>query len=296
MPLNWINYDEYFNEPRDQKAMDEPARQELERIAAGILQLRDDSLRSLWGRCSPPGVNAQTVVQVESTIPHRFTDLCRNKAIGVKIFKKGKGSKLIHDHTHSRNKLPGLPNSLVQNVYGAGEHEGICYLIQEWIEGDSLETYLKRKTPLASDAAQQLLSDLFEGIIIPIWSAGTIWWDIRAANFCVTERDGKLRLVLIDTDSLLAYADEILETPHVFTKRDKGKTSALKRLKTIVKNVVLSSLPEEVLKVSKNKLERQIKTSLNESLCFFEKSGRLQNGADFYRALKNKIISSQIHS
>lgn len=259
MPLNWKNYDEYFEHPRDQKPLDEPARQEVERLTVGILQLNDEYLRLLWGHCSPPGVNAQTVVQVESAIPHRFTDLSGNKAIGVKIFKKGKGSKLIQDHTHSRNKLPGLPNNLVQNVYEAGEHEGICYLIQEWIEGDSLETYLTRKTPLPPDVAQQLISDLLDGIIVPLWSAGTIWWDIRAGNFCVTERDGKQRLVLIDTDSLLAYADEIIGTPNVFTKRAKGKITALKRIKTIVKNVLLSSLPEACPKLSKIETKRQLK-------------------------------------
>ena len=268
MPLNWINYDEYFNQPRDQKPIDDHARQEVERLAAGILKLNDDAQRSLWGHCSPPGVNAQTVVQVESAIPHRFTDISRNKAIGIKIFKKGKGSKLIQDHTHSRNKLPGLPNSLVQNVYEAGEHEGIYYLIQEWIEGESLETYLRRKNSLPPDVAQHLLSDLLDGIIIPLWSAGTIWWDIRAGNFCVTEQDGKLRLVLIDTDSLLAYADEILRTPNVFTRRDKGKTTALKRIKTIVKNVVLSSIQEDCPKLSKIEAERQLKTILNEYQVF----------------------------
>lgn len=245
MPLNWANYDEYFTEPRDQKAIDEAARQELESTAAEILQLDDKSKESVWGSCSPPGVYAQTVVQVESTIPHRFAARCGNKAIGVKIFKKTKGTKLIHAHTHMRNKLPGLPNTLVQDVYIADEHHGTCFLVQEWIEGESLETYLKRKTHLPPDVALQLLCDLLEGIIIPLWSAGTIWWDIRAGNFCVTKRDGILRLVLIDTDSLLAYADEIIETPNVFTKRDKGKTTALKRIKTIFANLVLLTIPRK---------------------------------------------------
>jgi len=223
MPLNWTNYDEYFDQPRDQDPIDEHARQELEGIAAGILKLSTDSMGSLWGHCSPPGLFAQTVVQVESSIPHRFTDSCRNKAIGVKIFKKGKGLNLVHAHTHFRNELPGLPNSLVQDVYEAGEYEGTCFLIQEWIEVDALDTYLNRNALLPQDVVQQLLSDLIEGIIIPLWSGGTIWWDIRAGNFCVTERDGKPRLVLIDTDSLLAYAEEILNTPPCFYKTRQRK-------------------------------------------------------------------------
>ena len=98
----------------------------------------------------------------------------------------------------------------------------------------------------------------------------------RAVNFCVTERDGKQRLVLIDTDSLLAYAEEIIETPLVFTKRDKGKVAAMKRIKTIATDLVLLTIPWEKLKGSKTQLELQIKSILNETLAPFEQSGPLQ--------------------
>jgi len=292
MSLNWKNYDGYFNHPRDQQQIDENTKLEIEKIAAEILGLDDEKLKSTWGSCSPPGVFAQTVVRVESSIPHRFTSICQNKAIGLKIFKNGKGCKMVHGHTHSRRKLPGLPNDFVQEVYDADEHNGTFFLVQDWIEGESLETYLNRKTHLPPDVAQQLLKDLFEGIIIPLWSAGTSWWDIRAGNFCVTERDSKQRLVLIDTDSLLAYADEIIETPLVFTKRDKGKVFALKRIKTISTDLVLLAIPEENLKGSKTQLELQIKSILNETLAPFEQSGPLQNGAECFKSLEDKIVKT----
>ena len=290
MPLKWKHYDAYFNDPRDQQQIDDNRKIEIERIAGQILHLDAQTMQSTWGSCSPPGVSAQTVVRVESSIPHRFTGICQNKAIGLKIFKNGKGCKLVHGHTHSRRKLPGLPNDFVQEVYDAGEHNCTFFLVQDWIEGESLETYLNGKTHLPPDVAQQLLKDLFEGIIIPLWSAGTSWWDIRAGNFCVTERDSKQRLVLIDTDSLLAYADEIIETPLVFTKRDKGKVFALKRIKTIATDLVLLAIPEENLKGSKTQLELQIKSILNETLAPFEQSGPLQNGAECFKSLEDKIV------
>jgi len=135
--------------------------------------------------------------------------------------------------------------------------------------------------------AIQLLSDFFEGILLPLWSAGTIWWDIRASNFCVAERDGKQRLVLIDTDSLLAYAEEIIETPHVFTKRNHGKVTALKRIKTILTDLVMLTIPKENLRGSKTKLELQVKSILNEMFAPFEKSGPLQNGVECFKSLKD---------
>ena len=293
MPLNWKNYDEYFNDPRDQQQIDDSTKLDIERIAAAILQLDTETLSLPWGACSAPGVFAQTVVRVDSTIQHRFTGVSQNKTIGLKIFKKGKekhSRKLVNDHKHLRARMPGMPNSFVQDVYAADEHNGTFFLVQEWIEGESLESFLANQTPTTPELAKQLLSDLFEGILIPLWSAGTIWWDIRAGNFCVAERDGKQRLVLIDTDSLLAYAEEIIETPHVFTKRNHGKVTALKRIKTIVTDLVLLAIPEENLKGSKTQLELQIKSILNETLAPFEQPGPLQNGAECFKSLEDKIF------
>ena len=292
MSLIWDTYDEYFNLPRDQQQIDDNRKIEIERIAGEILHLDAQTIKSNWGSCSPPGVFAQTVVRVESSIPHRFTGICQNKPLGLKIFKNGKGRKLVHGHKHSRSKLPGLPNELVQGVYDADEHNGTFYLVQEWIAGDSMENILKNETPLTMEAARQLLSDLLEGILLPLWSAGTIWWDIRAGNFCVTERDGKQRLVLIDTDSLLAYAEEIIETPLVFTKRNHGKVTALKRIKTIVTDLVMLTIPEDKLRGSKTKLELQIKSILNETLAPFEQPGPLQNGVEGFKSLEDKIFKT----
>jgi serine/threonine protein kinase len=289
MSLNWNNYDEYFNHPRDQQQIDENTKLEIERIAAEILGLDDETLKSNWGSCSPPGVFAQTVVRVESSTPHRFSGICQNKAIGLKIFKKGKGRKLVLDHKHLRNKLPGLPNDFVQEVFDAGEHNDTFYLVQEWVAGNSLENFLANQTPTTPEVAIQLLSDFFEGILLPLWSAGTIWWDIRAGNFCVTERDGKQRLVLIDTDSLLAYAEEIIETPHVFTKRNHGKVTALKRIKTIVTDLVMLTIPKENLRGKRSSIEKQIRAIADACLVDFDQHGRLENGQQSFETLIERL-------
>jgi len=288
MPLNWNNYDEYFNDPRDQQQIDDSTKLDIERIAADILQLYTETLSLPWGACSAPGVFAQTVVRVDSTIQHQFTGVSQNKTIGLKIFKKGKekhSHKLVNDHKHSRNKLSGLPNELVQDVYAADEHNGTFYLVQEWVEGNSLENFLASQTHTTPEVAKQLLSDLVEGILIPLWSAGTIWWDIRAGNFCVTERDGKQRLVIIDTDSLLAYADEIIETPHVFTKRNHGKVTALKRIKTIVTDLALARFSESYLKGKRSALKQKIRIIADSSLIAFDSPGCLTGGGEAFQTL-----------
>jgi hypothetical protein len=137
--------------------------------------------------------------------------------------------------------------------------------------------------------AIQLLSDFFEGILLPLWSAGTIWWDIRASNFCVAERDGKQRLVLIDTDSLLAYAEEIIETPHVFTKRNHGKVTALKRIKTILTDLVMLTIPKENLRGKRSSIEKQIRAIADASLFAVDEPQELVNGQRTFETLIQRL-------
>jgi len=243
MALDWSKYDAYFGSPRQQSMIDDAAKQELESLGAEILQLTPTDANTLWGICSPPGVSAETVIRICGATPHRFSDFSRGKPVGLKIFKLNKGpgapshSDVAHAHVHIRPKLPGLPCEFVQEVYSADHIKGRYYLVQEWIEGESLGDVLDRGDVLSVSEARGFIRDLFEGVLIPLWSVGTIWWDIRDDNYCLTPHGDERRVVMIDTDSLIAYAKEIVETPEVFTRRDHAKKRAMQRVKTIVEKV-----------------------------------------------------------
>jgi hypothetical protein len=88
----------------------------------------------------------------------------------------------------------------------------------------------------------------------------------------------------------LAYAEEIIETPHVFTKRNHGKVTALKRIKTIATDLVLSAIPEEKLKGKRSSIEKQIRAILDSSLTAFYSSGYLKEG--FPQALASLVAAS----
>ena len=47
-------------------------------------------------------------------------------------------------------------------------------------------------------------------------------------------------MTLIDADSLTAYAEEILRTPEVWQKRDKGRATAMARLRQMLIRVLLA--------------------------------------------------------
>ncbi len=77
--------------------------------------------------------------------------------------------------------------------------------------------------PLAGATLRSLLNQLLGGIVIPLWAAGTLWWDNRDANYCFDAGAG--RLALIDVDSLAAYADEILTSPIYWEQRARANRS-----------------------------------------------------------------------
>jgi hypothetical protein len=87
----------------------------------------------------------------------------------------------------------------------------------------------------------------------------------------------------------LAYADEIIETPLVFTKRNHGKVTALKRIKKIVTNLVLSAIPVENLRGKRSSLKQQIRAIADASLIAFDQHGRLENGQQALETLIERL-------
>ena len=296
MPLDWSHYDEYFNIQREQTILADPGKRELETLGAEILQLDPGVSSQVWGACSPPGVSAQTVVQVPGSIPHRFSALSEGKAVGLKVFKTERGvgappqAAVADSHLHLRPRLPGLPSPFVQQVYTAGEHRERYYLVQEWIEGESLGDVLDRGDTLTVSEARGFIRDLFEGILIPLWSVGTIWWDIRDDNYCLQAHGKARRLVMIDTDSLVAYAKEIVETPECFEKRDRIKGRAMQRVKTIVENLAWSPfLGHTIARPKATRLKKTIAAIRSELEGVFLQPGRLTGGRDAFERMLQRL-------
>jgi hypothetical protein len=58
---------------------------------------------------------------------------------------------------------------------------------QQWVPGHTLEELNRRiwpAQPLDPRVARSILEQLFGAIVMPLWSAGTVWWDFRGANYC----------------------------------------------------------------------------------------------------------------
>jgi hypothetical protein len=191
---------------------------------------------------------------VSPEIPHGFQAQAAGggiRAVGVKVLKanadaRQEAQRVIPFHTRLIHQIPGLPNPHVQRTLEAGfwpdarGQERAC-IVQEWVEGVTLEELVRRqwvREPVDGSRVRLILEQLLGGIIIPLWGAGTIWWDVRDANCCWNE-PGR-HLTLIDVDALAAYADEIVATPHVWERRETGRRTALGRLRQMTLRLLLA--------------------------------------------------------
>ncbi len=121
---------------------------------------------------------------------------------------------------------------------------------------------------------------------------GTIWWDIRGANYCLQTQGSQRRLVMIDTDSLVAYAREIVETPETFTDRDRIKPRAMKRVKTIVETLAWSPfLGRTVAKREAARLKKTIAAIRSGVEGCFIQPGRLTGGGEAFAHMLQRLDS-----
>ena len=251
--LDWSDYDRCWLDGCRQRPLDAAERVMLETIAADIAGVSDTQRGTAWGRCSPPGRFAATVIRLRPEVTHQFADSAaalRVGAVGIKLFKttadgRREGDKVVRFCRDAIHRLPGLPNAHVQRVIAAGEWqsgpESRHYVVQQWVTGHTLEELnecIWPAQPIDGRVARSIVSQLLVAIVVPLWSAGTIWWDFRDANYCwdpLTEH-----LTMIDVDSLAAYVEETLETPAEWVRRDNRRQTGLSRLRQMALRVLLA--------------------------------------------------------
>lgn len=250
--IGWSDYDGFAWATAKQRPMAGEDREIVASLAADILALADIDRGKQWGLASPPGRFAATVIRVSAKVSPKFAGAAaahRIDELGVKIFKttadaQKEARKLVPFHRSQIGQMPGLPHPHVQMSLDAGTARDARgtergYVVQEWVPGPTLEDCVQRiwpNCPIEGGEACQIITQLLGKIVIPLWQKGTIWWDIRDANFCYGGEP--LRLKMIDVDSLAAYAQEILEAGSRWNAREKGRLTALARLRQTILRIL----------------------------------------------------------
>jgi serine/threonine protein kinase len=71
-------------------------------------------------------------------------------------------------------------------VLDTGEHDGLPYMAQRFIKGESLDDKLKRDGPLDVATAVQVCTDVAAGLEA-LWAAGMVHRDVKPANILLDE-------------------------------------------------------------------------------------------------------------
>jgi hypothetical protein len=254
MTVDWRPYDAFDWHQAAQPSLDDTERANIEKFVADVLALSATDRAANWGAASPPGRYAATVIHVHPEVTHRYqSEMARAHipTIGVKVFKTNRDTQrevrhLLSFHATQIATLPGIPHDRLQRVLFANTEtdpsgQPRAYLTQEWISGVPLNQLLSspQRPQISTAVARSIVHQLLAVITAPLWSVGTIWWDFRDANYCYDPNIDQL--TMIDVDSLAAYAAEILQSPSDWTRRDKGRHTALARLRQMTLRIVLAT-------------------------------------------------------
>lgn len=101
----------------------------------------------------------------------------------------------------------GIDHPNVVRINEVFEANNTAYYVMEYIEGASLQDYVKKHGPMSADAAKALLQPLIEAVAT-LHSNNIAHYDIKPANIMLSEEaDGSLRPVLIDFGLAKHYDD-----------------------------------------------------------------------------------------
>lgn len=101
----------------------------------------------------------------------------------------------------------GIDHPNVVRINEVFEANNTAYYVMEYIEGSSLQDYVKKHGPMSADAAKALLQPLIEAVAT-LHSNSIAHYDIKPANIMLSEEaDGSLRPVLIDFGLAKHYDD-----------------------------------------------------------------------------------------
>ncbi|HKY36549.1 MAG TPA: hypothetical protein VJN18_11455 [Polyangiaceae bacterium] len=267
MGLSWIVYDRFFTHGGTKLIAKSPeARLALEARLADWLELPASCRKQVWGSVSAPGRFAE-VVRLSSGLDHRFAGAAQAlgfDCVGIKIFRApGKTSgEAVWFHQECWPNLH-QPGAAVQRSLGAELYDGRAHAALEWVDGEVLEDLFRSRT-WSLAFAHELVRQLFGDIIVPLWSLGLVFWDVRSANF--VWQPAARRLVLIDTDSLAAPALIRENFAEQRARHEKWRPVALRRLRRLILVVLLGATARRERRALRQKIDEAWHAGLRPAL------------------------------
>jgi Tol biopolymer transport system component len=145
----------------------------------------------------------------------------------------------------------GLKHPGIVTVHDIGDHEGLAYIVLEYVEGETFDALVKRRGPLPAAEAVELVAQVGDAVAVA-HAAGILHRDLKAQNLMV---DGAGRVKVLDfglskrTDTTSLSGDH---GPTSSTSRDIGVDESAATAATVVPDAATTPAPGVISQIGSN--------------------------------------------
>jgi sigma-B regulation protein RsbU (phosphoserine phosphatase) len=129
-------------------------------------------------------------------------NLDRPVAIKVPLLKLTKALEELFPH--EARKLAQLKHPSIVTVHDVGVHEGVCFIVSEYLDGPNLNQWMQNRTISWQEAAA--ITATLADALAAAHACNIIHRDVKPANIIMTERGDGLVPVLVDFGLALSEA------------------------------------------------------------------------------------------
>ena len=129
-----------------------------------------------------------------TSIVYRGQDLLLNRMVTVKILREEYASNadFVRRFRHEAQAVASLSHSNIVAVYDVGFEENMHYIVMEFVEGESLKEYIRRKGAIPVPEACNIITQILAGIQ-HAHEHGIIHRDLKSHNILLS-KDGRAKV------------------------------------------------------------------------------------------------------
>jgi serine/threonine protein kinase len=117
------------------------------------------------------------------------------RTVAIKLLKEGiRNDEIRHRFMQEANAAGVLEHENIVRIFDVGEQDGEPFIAMEYIDGETLSMWIRRKEPATVSRRLRLLEELCDGLAYA-HSFDIVHRDIKPANLMVERRRGHLKIL-----------------------------------------------------------------------------------------------------
>jgi len=146
----------------------------------------------------------EEIKRSSTSIIYKAENIVESKIVALKIILENLRNKDISNITLFKQQMRhmvGLRSVYIVNVFDVVEEEGFPVVVNEYIEGETLEEYLERKKIGIEDKVERMI-EILKGVEF-LHQEGIIHRDLKPTNIMIEAKSGKAKVGDFGTSLLL---------------------------------------------------------------------------------------------